>query len=314
MSLTVGYTRASSTSFHPSTASSHASSLGCYKRYFFNISTQRRRYSRSLGTSLLQECRGGSNDYPPPPRGRYDIERREGGDYDYGPERHSGYGYDPYYSDEKEQPRRQRRRREEEEEYSLNGEPPYARRQRWSDEGSATTGSSRRVEKNVGVSLLMDAAGNRRVGILLASSGAVFTLLGISLFFNKTLLRMGNLLFISGVPLILGPSRTVGYFFQPNKFRATGCLLFGIFLVLAGRPILGMALEIFGIMNLFGNLFPLLMVMLRQVPFLGELLPSSSSNNGGGKRGRERREYYKDAPYQYDNDRRNHQDGVEQYY
>jgi len=28
---------------------------------------------------------------------------------------------------------------------------------RWSDEGSATTGSSRRVEKNIGVLLLMDA-------------------------------------------------------------------------------------------------------------------------------------------------------------
>ncbi len=157
----------------------------------------------------------------------------------------------------------------------------------------------------------MDAAGNRKIGILLASSGAVFTLLGISLFFNKTLLRMGNLLFISGVPLILGPSRTAGYFLQPNKFRATSCLLLGIFLVLAGRPILGMALEIFGIMNLFGNLFPLLMVMLRQVPFLGELLPSSSSNNGGGRRRRERRENHE---YQYENERRNQQDGVEQFY
>jgi hypothetical protein len=50
------------------------------------------------------------------------MKQREGGDYDYGPERHSGYGYDPYYRDEQEQPRRQRRRTEEEEEYSLNGE------------------------------------------------------------------------------------------------------------------------------------------------------------------------------------------------
>jgi len=73
-------------------------------------------------TILLQECQGGSNNYLLPPQGRYDMKQREGGDYDYGPERHSGYGYDPYYRDEQEQPRRQRRRTEEEEEYSLNGE------------------------------------------------------------------------------------------------------------------------------------------------------------------------------------------------
>ena len=44
---------------------------------------------------------------------------------------------------------------------------------RWSDEGSATTGSSRRVEKIVRVLLLRGAAGNHRVGILLAASRAV---------------------------------------------------------------------------------------------------------------------------------------------
>jgi hypothetical protein len=310
----------STTTFPP--ISSSVSVLGCYKRHFSNIVVQRRQ-QRTLEI-LLHECRGGS-DYPPGSRGvgrgsattdpsfnrppYYDSELKEGGNYDYGDDRQPGYGYDPYYSEEQEQQRRQRRRSDVESDGDPYGTPPYSRRQRWSDDNS---NGSRRAEKNAGVSLLMDA-GNRKIGILLASSGAVFTLLGISLFFNKTLLRMGNLLFISGVPLILGPSRTAGYFFQPTKARATGCLILGIFFVLAGRPILGMALEIFGIMNLFGNLFPLLMVMLRQVPFLGDLLPSG--NNGGGKRRRptrERREYYEDRPY-YEDDRSS-QDGVEQYY
>ena len=69
--------------------------------------------------------------------------------------------------------------------------------------------------------------GNKKVGMMLLGGGAVFTLLGISLFFNKTLMRLGNLLFIVGVPLFIGPGRTTGYFLQPKKARATGCLGLG---------------------------------------------------------------------------------------
>ncbi|GMH89561.1 hypothetical protein TL16_g11496, partial [Triparma laevis f. inornata] len=113
---------------------------------------------------------------------------------------------------------------------------------------------------------------NRQVGFLLCGAGAVLTLLGVALFFEKNLLRFGNLMFIAGMPLIIGPGRTAGFFLQPKKARATGCLFVGIFLVFIGRPMLGMGLEVFGFLNLFGNLFPIVFMMAKRLPVVGDLL------------------------------------------
>lgn len=139
--------------------------------------------------------------------------------------------------------------------------------------------------------------GNKKIGMALLGGGAVFTLLGISLFFNKALIRLGNLLFIAGVPLFIGPSRTTGYFLQPQKARATGCLAAGIFLVMIGWPILGIALEVFGILNLFGNMFPVLMVLLKQMPIVGSLLNRKNENSSSRSKGK--RSSYRDD-YRYD--------------
>ena len=126
--------------------------------------------------------------------------------------------------------------------------------------------------------------GDKKIGMVLLGGGTVFTLLGMSLFFNKTLMRMGNLLFIVGVPMTIGPGRTAGYFLQPKKARATGCLGTGIFLVMVGWPILGIALEIFGLLNLFGNMFPFLMVILKQMPVVGTLLEGVGDGGSNKKK------------------------------
>ena len=179
---------------------------------------------------------------------------------------------------------------------------------RYHDDDYDDRGSRRRRSSATGISKpkLPSAltGSNRKLGILFLSSGAIFTILGITLFFNKTLMRLGNLLFVAGVPLMIGTGRTVGYFLQPKKARATGCLGCGIFLVFVGHPVLGILLEVFGLLNLFGNMFPLLMMMARNVPVLGGLFSGSSNNNGGGggsRRGeRRRRESDYDDRYRYD--------------
>jgi hypothetical protein len=145
--------------------------------------------------------------------------------------------------------------------------------------------------------------GDRRIGLVLLSAGLTFTLLGISLFFNKMLMRLGNLLFIAGVPMTIGPGRTAGYFFQPKKARATACLAFGIFLVFIGQPIFGIALEIFGLLNLFGNMFPFLVAILKQMPVIGPMLNNASTRSNNRDRGsdryndRDRDRYYDDRQY-----------------
>lgn len=149
--------------------------------------------------------------------------------------------------------------------------------------------------------------GDRRIGGALLTLGAVFTALGVSLFFNKTLMRLGNLMFIAGVPVTIGPSRTAGYFMKPEKIRATGCLAAGVFLVFVGWPIFGIALEVFGLLNLFGNMFPMFWAIFKNLPIVSSL----TSNSAGGRRqsysyDRERDRDYRDDPYE--DDRRGYSD------
>jgi hypothetical protein len=144
-------------------------------------------------------------------------------------------------------------------------------------------------------------SGNRKLGILFLSAGAAFTALGITLFFNKTLMRLGNLLFVGGIPLMIGPGRTLGYFLQPKKARATGCLVSGIFLVLVGHPVIGILLEIFGLLNLFGNMFPVLLIMAKNLPVVGSFFGDNGSSAGKRRRQDDRYESdrYRDDDYSY---------------
>lgn len=245
--------------------------LSCARKTFQpkNVLIQRHG-AKSISEAIIQ-IRGGSDrgysydrndDY-----GRYDDRRGsgsgydyrgEGGRYDYEDDRYADDGrggVDDYYGDDRD----------------------YGRRRESYDRPSPSK-SLKTSMPDVGGIL---RNGNKKIGMMALGGGAVFTLLGISLFFNKTLMRLGNLLFIVGVPLFIGPGRTTGYFLQPKKARATGCLGLGIFLVFIGWPVFGMALEIFGILNLFGNMFPVLMVLLKQMPIVGNLM---NSNNSGSNR------------------------------
>jgi Got1/Sft2-like family len=118
--------------------------------------------------------------------------------------------------------------------------------------------------------------GDRKMGVGCLGSGLLITMLGITLFFNRTLMRIGNILFIAGIPLTIGPTRTIGYFAQPEKIRSTSCLLLGILLVFMGHPMFGIALEIFGLLNLFGNMFPFLLLIAKQFPGINTVFNASS--------------------------------------
>lgn len=94
---------------------------------------------------------------------------------------------------------------------------------------------------------------NRKIGVGLTGFGALFLFLGILFFFDHALLALGNVLFLAGIVLLIGTGRTIKFFFgRPDKLRGTICFLGGIFIVLIGWPFIGMLIEAFGILNLFG--------------------------------------------------------------
>ncbi|KAH7103919.1 Got1-domain-containing protein [Auriculariales sp. MPI-PUGE-AT-0066] len=112
----------------------------------------------------------------------------------------------------------------------------------------------------------------QKIGVALTSFGGLFMLLGVILFFDGALLALGNILFLGGVTLIIGPQKTFYFFARKQKLRGTVCFLGGIALVFLKWPFIGVIVETFGFLNLFGDFFPVILTFLRQVPFIGTLL------------------------------------------
>lgn len=83
---------------------------------------------------------------------------------------------------------------------------------------------------------------------------------------------MGNILFLIGLALIMGPRKT-GYFFaRPEKLRGSVCFLLGILLIFLKHSFLGLIIESFGILGLFGEFFATMVQFLRTLPFVGPVL------------------------------------------
>ena len=60
-----------------------------------------------------------------------------------------------------------------------------------------------------------------------------------------------QILFISGLALVIGLERTFRFFFQKHKVTGSSCFLGGIVVVLFGWPLIGMIIEAYGFILLF---------------------------------------------------------------
>uniref|UniRef100_A0A8C5GN59 Vesicle transport protein GOT1B n=1 Tax=Gouania willdenowi TaxID=441366 RepID=A0A8C5GN59_GOUWI len=111
-----------------------------------------------------------------------------------------------------------------------------------------------------------------KIGMGLTGFGVFFLFFGMMLFFDKALLAIGNILFVSGLSFVIGLERTFRFFFQRHKAKATSFFLGGVFVVLIGWPIIGVVLEIYGFFLLFRGFFPVAVGFIRRIPVLGSLL------------------------------------------
>lgn len=133
------------------------------------------------------------------------------------------------------------------------------------DDGGARARTTERTDER-------PTRGCTEIGIGLTSFGCGFTALGVVFFFDRGLLAMGNLMFLSGVTLTIGPRQTVKFFGRPRNQRGAFCFLFGLALVLYGWPFVGLCVEGYGFVALFSAFFPTVLIFLKRVPVLGTFL------------------------------------------
>ncbi|CAM9357398.1 unnamed protein product [Scytosiphon promiscuus] len=131
--------------------------------------------------------------------------------------------------------------------------------------------------------------GNKKYGIYALAGSILMTMMGVSLMFEKNLIRLGNLGFVAGMALFIGPSNVVRYFTQASKLRGSIIFAAGFFFVFTGHPIIGLSIEVFGFLNLFGNMLPMVWAMASNMPFVKDIIGSGSSKRKKGRSSRPKR-------------------------
>nr|XP_016455963.1 PREDICTED: vesicle transport protein GOT1B [Nicotiana tabacum]XP_016455970.1 PREDICTED: vesicle transport protein GOT1B [Nicotiana tabacum] len=110
----------------------------------------------------------------------------------------------------------------------------------------------------------------KKVGLGLIGFGIFFTFLAIILFFDRGLLALGNILLLAGVALLLGWHSTLQLF--KVNYKGTISFMLGLLLIFVRWPVVGIIVEIYGCIVLFGCFWPSIKVFLFQIPVFGWIL------------------------------------------
>lgn len=117
---------------------------------------------------------------------------------------------------------------------------------------------------------------NTKLGTGFLFLGCVFLVLGIIFFFDSALLALGDILFMAGLTMTIGASRTIRFFSRKDRLRGNISFFGGIVLVMCRWGVLGMILQLYGIVYLFGQFFPIVFQSLKNVPVAGTIFQSPS--------------------------------------
>ncbi|KAK8983677.1 hypothetical protein V6N11_009465 [Hibiscus sabdariffa] len=107
----------------------------------------------------------------------------------------------------------------------------------------------------------------QKVGLGLIGFGISFTFLGVTLFFDRGLLALGNILWLAGVVVLIGWYSTLQLF--RKNYKGSIAFLLGLFFLFVRWPIVGIILEIYGCLGLFGGFWPSVSVFLCHIPVVG---------------------------------------------
>ncbi|KAI1489458.1 Got1/Sft2-like family-domain-containing protein [Biscogniauxia mediterranea] len=109
----------------------------------------------------------------------------------------------------------------------------------------------------------------QKIGVAFCSGGGFFLVGGVMLFFDRAMLAMGNILFLIGLTIIIGPQKTALFFARRQKAKGTAAFFAGLALILLRWPLVGFCVELYGIFVLFGDFLGTVAGFARGVPVVG---------------------------------------------
>jgi len=89
------------------------------------------------------------------------------------------------------------------------------------------------------------------------------------MFFDRAMLAMGNILFLLGLTIIIGPQKTALFFARRQKLKGTAAFFAGLCLILMRWALVGFLVELYGIFILFGDFLGTIAGFARNVPIVG---------------------------------------------
>ncbi|KAF5728823.1 vesicle transport protein GOT1B [Tripterygium wilfordii] len=92
----------------------------------------------------------------------------------------------------------------------------------------------------------------KKIGLGLLGFGVFFSFLGVILFFDRGLLALGNIFCLAGIGLLLGWNSTWKIFTDRANYKGSVSFLVGLFLIFVRWPIVGLILELYAFIFLFG--------------------------------------------------------------
>jgi len=112
----------------------------------------------------------------------------------------------------------------------------------------------------------------KKIGIGLVGFSILFSFLGVILFFDRGLLALGNIFFLTGVGLLLGWQSMWQLFTKKANLKGSVPFFIGLFLLFVRWPVAGIIMELYGSFVLFSGYGPPIQAFLYQIPIIGWIL------------------------------------------
>ena len=116
---------------------------------------------------------------------------------------------------------------------------------------------------------------NKKIGIGLIVIGLVFYFLGMLFMLDRGFLAIGNLAFIMGMVILVGPTNTVGFFTRKSKVKGSVCFFAGFVLIVIGWfgfTCAGFLLQLYGLFLLFRDFIKTIFKTMETLPVIGPMI------------------------------------------